>query len=456
MGYRSCLIERRGPARSVVGEALPASTLRLLHEIGLTSAVVRSCALRCDEMVQRWGGDGENVRPASAFLVDRGRLDAALLDAAAGAGVEILCPARLRHQEQTPSGWNLEVQTAAGVARVAARFLIDARGRRAAGQRRLGASTAALCGRWRGVALPARPQLRIEAAEDGWIWGAPLADQSFVVQVFLRTRDYAGLDQAAREARYRTVLGQSKLFAGCGQGSLIDPVRIRDASCRMAVEPVTQHMVRIGDSCVAMDPLSSQGVQSAIRSALQGSVVANTILSGGDTDAAIEFYRGAARGVAERHRDTSAALYAEQGSRSSPFWRERAWSPRTPPDIGVDRIALPSLLRLSPEARLVDHPAIEGDTIRRCPALVHPRLSEPTVFVEGIAVARAIASIGPGDRVETILARWAPLMPAATAQALLAWLVRHDVLVPDQGPAMERATSTALPLAAIPASRHFD
>jgi hypothetical protein len=124
-----------------------------------------------------------------------------------------------------------------------------------------------------------------------------------------------------------------------------------------------------------------------------------------------------------------------------------------PPEVGVDRIALPSLLRLSPDARLVDHPAIEGDTIRRCPALVHPRLSEPTVFVEGISVARAIASIGPGNRLETILAQWAPLMPAATAQALLAWLVRHDVLVADQGPAMGSATPAVLPPSGIPAPR---
>ncbi|MEA2919158.1 MAG: hypothetical protein QOJ15_11239 [Bradyrhizobium sp.] len=455
MGFRTCLIERSGAAGAVVGEALPASTLRLLHEIGLSSAVERSGSLRCDEIVRRWGGDEENVRPISAFLIDRGRLDAALRDAATGAGVEMLCPARLRRQQETPAGWSLEVETATGLARVKARFLVDARGRRAAGQRRLGASTAALCGRWRGVALPARPQLRIEAAEDGWIWGAPLADGSFVVQVFLQTRECAGLSQEAREARYRTLVGESKLFAACRPGTLIDPVRIRDASCRLAVEPVTRTMVRIGDSCVAMDPLSSQGVQSAIRSALQGSVVANTILRGGDVDAAIEFYHGAARAVAERHRDTSAALYAEQGS-ASPFWRERASAPRASPDIEVDRIALPAFLRLSPDARLVDHPAIEGDMIRRCPALIHPGLSEPTAFVEGIAVARAIASIGPGHRVETILAQWAPLMPAATAQALLAWLIRHGVLVGDQSPVMNSATSTAVPPSAIPASWHFD
>jgi Tryptophan halogenase len=197
---------------------------------------------------------------------------------------------------------------------------------------------------------------------------------------------------------------------------------------------VTPNMVRIGDSCVAMDPLSSQGVQSAIRSALQGSVVANTILSGGDADAAIEFYQSAVRTIAERHRETAAALYADRGSSTSPFWRERASAPSAPPpDIEPGRIALPSFVRLSSDARLVDHPVIEGDVIRRRPALIHPRLSEPTAFVGGIALSRAIAPIGTGDRVETILAQWAPLMPATTALALLGWLIRHDVLVPGEG-----------------------
>jgi flavin-dependent dehydrogenase len=452
MGFRTCLIERQGPVRSVVGEALPVSTLRLLHEIGLTSAVARSDALRCDEIVQRWDGGDENVRPANVFLIDRGRLDAALLDVAANAGVEILCPARLRGLEETPAGWSLEVETATGAGRVTARFLVDARGRRIAGTRRLGASTAASCGRWRGVALPARPQLRIEAADDAWIWGAPLMDGSLVVQVFLQTRDCAGLSQAAREARYRTVLCESKLFAGCRHGILIDPVRVRDASCRAAAEPVTRNMVRIGDACVAMDPLSSQGVQSGIRSALQGSVVANTILSGGDVDAAIEFYRRAAGAVAERHRDTSAAVYADQGNSASSFWLERAAPRWARPDVEVDHIPLPSLLRLSPDARLVDHPVIEGEMIRRRPALVHPRLSEPTAFVEGVALSRAIALIGPGNCAATILVQWAPLMPAATARALLAWLIRHDILVPDESLATGLATSAALPPSAIPAS----
>ncbi|MFB9267255.1 NAD(P)/FAD-dependent oxidoreductase [Bradyrhizobium erythrophlei] len=443
MGFRTCLIEARGPLHPVVGEALPVTTLRLLHQLGFDSAVTERDALRCDEIMQRWGDGDATARPTSVVMVDRGRFDPALIDIAAEAGVNVMCPARLRRRDETPEGWDLEVETGAGVVRVAARFLVDARGRRAAGSRLLGAATVALCARWRGVAFAAQPQMRIEAAADAWLWGAPLADGSLVVQVFQRTADCTGLSPASREARYRAILRGAKLFSGCDAGVLIDPVHARDASCRVAIEPVTPTMIRIGDLCVAMDPLSSQGVQSAARSALQGSAVANTILSGGDHEAAIEFYRRATHAIATRHRETSAAFYAEAGSRASPFWRERVAAHPISPGIEPGRRTLPSRVRLSPDAHLVDHPVIEGDVVRRRPALTHPRLGEPTAFAEGIALSGAIASIEHAHRVPDILAQWGSMMPAVTARALLDWLIRHDVLVDDDGPPTGPATPTA-------------
>ncbi|MDH2380870.1 FAD-dependent monooxygenase [Bradyrhizobium sp. CER78] len=440
MGFHTCLIEARGPLRPVVGEALPVTTLRLLHQLGFGSAVAERDALRCDEIVQRWGDGDATARSTSVVMVDRGRFDPALVDIAAEAGVDVMCPARLRRRDETPEGWDLEVETGAGIVRVAARFLVDARGRRAAGSRPLGAATVALCARWRGVALAEQPQMRIEAADDAWLWGAPLADGSLVVQVFQRTADCTGLSPASREARYRAILRGAKLFSGCDAGVLIDPVRARDASCRVGIEPVTRNMIRIGDRCLAMDPLSSQGVQSAVRSALQGSVVANTILTGGDREAAVEFYRHATHAIATRHRETSAAFYAETGSGASPFWHERVGARRTSAGIEPGRRTLPSRVRLSPDAHLVDHPAIEGDIVRRRPALIHPRLGEPTAFAEGIALSGAITSIEHVYRVPDILARWGSMMPEATARALLDWLVRHDVLIDDDssptGPVM--------------------
>jgi hypothetical protein len=336
---------------------------------------------------------------------------------------------------------------------VAARFLVDARGRRAAGSRLSGAATVALYARWRGVASAPRPQMHIEAADDAWLWGAPLADGSWVVQVFQRAADCAGLNPASREARYRAILRGTRLFSGCEAAELIDPVRARDASCRVAMVPVTSTMIRVGDLRVAMDPLSSQGVQSAIRSALQGSVVVNTILSGGDRAAAIDFYRDATQAIATRHRGASAGFYAEAGRGVSPFWQERAAAQPTSPGIAPGRRTLPLRLRLSPDAHLVDHPVIEGDVVHRRAALTHPRLGEPVAFAEGVALARAIATLGTKCSVPDILTRWERLMPATAARALLDWLFRHDVVVDDEDPP-NSATPIVHPPPADRASLH--
>jgi flavin-dependent dehydrogenase len=430
MGFRTLLIEARGAERPVVGEALPATTLRLLHELGLDAAIAAADALRCDEIIQQWSGDDEIVRPTSVAMVDRGRLDRALIAIVADAGVEVICPARLRGQTETPEGWDLEIESAAGAARLTARFLVDARGRRAAGSRLLGPSMVALCARWRGVSL-ARPQLRIAAVDDGWVWGAPLADGSFVAQVYQRTADCAGLSPATRAARYRATLQTTKLFSMLADADLLDPVRARDASCRLAITPVTPRMIRIGDCCVAMDPLSSQGVQSAIRAGLRGSVVVNTILSGGDADAAIEFYTNAVATDAARHREASAAFYTEAASRPSLFWRERASASPQPQQIPPESLMRPLRVRLSPDARLIDHPVIEGDQVRRRPALTHPRLSEPVAFIQGVALSAVLTPFNRVHDVSDILARWSSTMPPQTAQALLGWLIRHEVLVGD-------------------------
>ncbi|WP_349631095.1 flavin-dependent monooxygenase QhpG [Bradyrhizobium jicamae] len=446
MGFHTLLIEARGAERAVVGEALPATTLRLLHELGLDAAIAAADALRCDEIIQQWSGDDEIVRPTSVAMVDRNRLDRALIATAADSGVDVICPARLRAQTETPEGWELDIESAAGATRVTARFLVDARGRRAAGSRLLGPSMVALCGRWRGVSF-GRPQLRIAAVDDGWVWGAPLADGSFVAQVYQRAADCAGLSPTTRAARYRATLQTTRLFSMPADAVLLDPVRARDASCRLAITPVTPRMIRIGDCCVAMDPLSSQGVQSAIRAGLRGSAVVNTILSGGDAAAAIEFYTNAVAADAARHREASAAFYTDVAGRPSLFWRERASAPPQPQHVPTEPLVRPLRVRLSPDARLIDHPVIERDQVRRRPALIHPRLSEPVAFVQGVALPSVLAPLGRVHDVSDILAQWSSTMPPQIAQALLDWLIRHEVLLDDDLPTGPVEVASADPAA---------
>ena len=66
------------------------------------------------------------------------------------------------------------------------------------------------------------------------------------------------------------------MFRERRQGRIEGAVKACDASSRYAEEPVGPSFVKIGDAAFTLDPLSSQGVQSAIASALQASIVVNT------------------------------------------------------------------------------------------------------------------------------------------------------------------------------------
>jgi hypothetical protein len=94
----------------------------------------------------------------------------------------------------------------------------------------------------------------------------------------------------------------------------------------------------------------SQGVQAALRSGVHAVAVVHTILSGGDADAAITFYREAVQAAAIRHRAVMAELYSRHKRwRDRPFWRTRAEhvSDRSIPSAPIQTMAPDPSFRLS-------------------------------------------------------------------------------------------------------------
>ena len=73
---------------------------------------------------------------------------------------------------------------------------------------------------------------------------------------------------------------------------MIGSVAARDATPNVSRDPVGHDYIRVGEASIAIDPLSSQGIQTALLSAVQGSAAVHTILTAGyDPLPAVEFYR---------------------------------------------------------------------------------------------------------------------------------------------------------------------
>jgi flavin-dependent dehydrogenase len=443
LGHAVTLLEGERFPRPRVGESLPPGILPLLDALGVRETVERAGFLRPNRAIVRWAEESDHWKSQPGepgFQVDRGRLDQLLLEAAQEAGARVLQPVHAGRPVRDKAGWRVPVRGADVSGPLCARFVADASGRRRwlpGTVQRNSPPLLALYGYWRDAPLGG-PETRVEAGEAAWYWGAPLPDGSVNATVFLDP-------ERARSARpdlgglYRKLLGQSTLLAPCLEGRLERGVLACDASALTSPDPVGEDWIRVGDAALALDPLSSQGVQTAIGSALQAAVVIHTLLTAPvHAEAALAFYRTHCRELSLRHQELSAAHYAERTARSGhPFWQR--WENRTPSAVpSSSRTSQPPRPRpvswdmrvaLAPEAALRPTPCIVGSLVELRMVLHHPALARPVAYLNGVEIAPLLTELPGPLPLRTLLARWSATLRPSQACETLGWLLRMGILV---------------------------
>jgi flavin-dependent dehydrogenase len=438
LGHAVCLVERAAFPRPHLGESLSPGVLPLLEVTGARTAVesagfpgIRSVRVDWDR------GPEERLDPrAQGMLVDRGIFDRTLLEHARSLGVTVLQPAVVRQREANGDGWRLRVEMRGQSLRIRTSFLADAAGRGAAvpGQRRpTGCRTLALYCYWRGGRLPREP--RIEAGAEAWYWGVPLPDGSYNTLVFVDGRSLRGMGPAGLAEHFHSLVRQSGLMKESDDFVLPGPVRVCDATSYLDAECVSDRSIKVGDAGLALDPLSSSGVQKAIQTALAGAVVVNTSLRRPESaGAARAYYEKSLRAASERHRGWAAAHYASAAhGRDSRFWQDRAAGAAPegmPPRPGAAAGRDVGPLELSAELEVVDLPCIEGEFVVLAPALRHPRLEEPVAFLGGRALAPLLGQVRPGMTLPEVARAWADQVPVRSGLAIAGWMLDLGILVP--------------------------
>ena len=194
--------------------------------------------------------------------------------------------------------------------------------------------------------------------------------------------------------------------------------------------------LKVGDAALALDPLSSSGVQKAIQSALSAAVVANTLLQRpGMTQAALQFYRSSLAEASERHFRWAASHYDRVASRGGgAFWHKRA---RPMPDDRPtaerplpDAAALTStIVGLSSELEFVDQACIEGDFVVVKLALRHPALDGPIAYLDGHALAPLLRGLPAGLTPVQIAQSWTDRIPLDRGLAIAGWMLNRGLFV---------------------------
>lgn len=448
LGHRVALVERAAFPRPRLGESLSAGVLPLLDAIGARATVEGARFPRVRSVRRAWGGAAEErVDPrAEGMLVDRGRLDALLLAHARALGVTVLQPAAVRACERDGAVWRLRVQQDGESTELRAALVADAAGRAGAlptRRRRTGPRTLALYGYWRGRALPDQP--RIEAADDAWLWGVPIpgpdgAPTRYNTLAFVDGARLRGTGARGAAGTFHALVARSGLMDGCDGARLDGPVRAADATPYVDENAVTAASLKVGEAALALDPLSSSGVQSAVQGALAAAVVANTLLRRPDSaDAAVRFYRDHLARASARHVRWAASHYAshyESARRAHAFWAERAAGAAPEPGESAAQVSPDAPLALSPLVELADVPCLDGDFVAVRAAVRHPRLDGPLAYLAGWEVAPLLREVRAGSTPAQLVRAWSarvPALPPRSAAAIAGWLVERGLLVPHAG-----------------------
>jgi flavin-dependent dehydrogenase len=438
LGHQVHLIERKRFPRGHLGESLSPGVMTLLRAADMHETVEAAGFPGVRSVWVKWA-DGPRLREdpgEKGLLVDRGEFDLRLLERARAFGVLIHQPARVREQGWDGAKWRLTIDADGTSTCLDADFVADASGRRSISPRRqtkTGASTLAVYGYWRGASLPTMP--RIEAGQDGWYWGVPLPDGTYNTLAFVDPNWFRSAPGSTMSDRFLGLIDRSSLMEECREAELIAPVRAIDATPYLAGDCVAPTRILLGDAALAIDPISSSGVQKAIQSALSGAIVANTLLRRpGLTDAALSFYRAQLTEASERHRRWAAGHYRDVADKCDrPFWRDRSAPPAAidpPPLPAFDISALATMpVELSPELEFVRTPCLRGDFVSLASALHHPRLASPLVFLGGRELAPLLQTLPAGKTPLQIAQSWSNRMPLESGMAIAGWLVSHGILV---------------------------
>ncbi|HYN79360.1 MAG TPA: NAD(P)/FAD-dependent oxidoreductase [Lamprocystis sp. (in: g-proteobacteria)] len=439
-GLGVCLVERVSFPRRHWGESLTPGVLPLLKSIGAGPALERARYPRGRRVHRSWGAEqGWRDPDGQGLLVDRGHFDGLLLEHARACGVRILQPALLEGWGRGAAGWRLTVRSERRRVEFEVRMLADASGRAGAlGRRRhqTGPTTLALHGYWTGRGLPEHP--RIEAGADAWFWGVPLPDGAYNTLVFIDPRDLRAMPGTLAD-KFRALIATSSLLPRGGGVDLHGPVHATDATPYLAADCVTRDSIRVGDAGLALDPLSSSGVQRAIQSALLGAVVVNTLLERPQAAGmAQQFYRDHLAEASGRHRIWARGHYAQVADTAATrFWRERAETPLasaiTPPEVAppiASPIAGSTPLDFAPGLDIVDLPCVVDRFIEPRPAVRHPRLTSPVAFLGEVELAPLLRCVRRGMTPPDLVRAWMPRVPPQQGSAIAEWLVSRGLLVP--------------------------
>jgi flavin-dependent dehydrogenase len=263
------------------------------------------------------GGEG--------WHLERNRFDAMLAAQAEALGATVRLHAPLQSSRRIGNLWQLQLNNGE---LANARFVIDATGRSATFARGNGAR------RQPHDALMAfsrifkhddvvESRMVVEACAHGWWYTAPLPGRRRVVSLLTDADIGRRLGLSSEEPWKHELFATAHVYTLL-EGALLQPGVLVRSAATVALDRISDDgWLAAGDAASAFDPLSAQGITSALRSGTLAGFAAGDILNGDYAHAAIRYAK-----IIDMQRTISLRTYREHYAREcrwsdQPFWARR-------------------------------------------------------------------------------------------------------------------------------------
>ena len=344
-GRSVLLIDESRDTPFKIGEALPPVARQLLQELDLWDGFVGQGHLPCYGNLSAWGSSELHCTDfifdpnGVGWHLDRVRFDRLLRQSASEAGVEVSTGAKLKRCEFSGDSWSIAVSDNGSERKLSSRWLIDATGRRSALARaqgirrhaddRLVAFFAVFISRGAVESIDDDSRTLIESAPDGWWYTALLPLRQRVVVCLtdadlapqsLRTKQ-SFLEQLSKTTHISAALRRYNYAMQAG-------VKAVQANSARLANFTGEGWIAVGDAAVSFDPLSSQGILTALFSGLKAAEAVNEQLSSGKGKSSspdpLAAYSERLSEVYDAYLQNRSAFYAqEERWVTHPFWRRR-------------------------------------------------------------------------------------------------------------------------------------
>jgi flavin-dependent dehydrogenase len=333
-GFTVAVVAKAQSDRPKVGETVSPTIMRSLCQLGIWDRFVAAGHAQAPGTSVIWGGARpyENefiLNPyGPGWHLDRTHFDSMLIDAASAAGADIYDASATDDLRADRGGWTVHLAHAP-VGSLKANWVLDATGRSAWLARRQGAKRCrvdrlvSLVG-FATTASAREPRTLLESCSAGW-WYAAVLPAGRIVAAFFTDADLLPRSQLQRDQLWNETLARTQLISSVMPTSAASPILVVAACTGHLLPCGGRNWLAIGDAAQSWDPLSGQGIEKALTSAI-GAAEAISAVRSGNADALCAM-AGAAEMEFRKYRQIQATHYGRESRWPDQiFWQRRQLS----------------------------------------------------------------------------------------------------------------------------------